>query len=296
VPPSVSILINNYNNAPWLRACLDSALEQTTAATEIIVYDDGSTDDSVPILRSYGARITFIEGIHDHQLHGYHSQALAIARAFAVSRGTHVYLLDGDDAYHPDHVALYEELWAQHPAAVMIQGPLEVIDQNSQPIGQINEPKRNRTDYLGDIYRYHETDYFYATSALAFHRDFLTAHLPLDFTDASPSPIDIWLSLAASLYGEIRCVARPATYYRVRAGSMSEHYDDRTSHHRMTIDRLRYFNLLAAQRGAPTLSLWRNAAYRRQLLRRLLPKRLGDALATWRYTRQSSPPRSPSAP
>jgi glycosyltransferase involved in cell wall biosynthesis len=49
---TAGILIDNYNNGPWLRACVDSALDQTRPADEVIVYDDGSNDDSRAILRS----------------------------------------------------------------------------------------------------------------------------------------------------------------------------------------------------------------------------------------------------
>src|SRR5258708_33541541 len=55
--PLVSIVVNNYNYARFLTECIDSALHQTYAALEIVVIDDGSTDESADVIRNYGDRI-----------------------------------------------------------------------------------------------------------------------------------------------------------------------------------------------------------------------------------------------
>jgi len=58
--PLVSIIINNYNYGRYLRSAIDSALGQTYFNTEIIVVDDGSTDNSPEIIKSYEERIKSI--------------------------------------------------------------------------------------------------------------------------------------------------------------------------------------------------------------------------------------------
>ncbi|MDR2463069.1 MAG: glycosyltransferase [Verrucomicrobiales bacterium] len=50
-----SVLINNYNYRPFLRECVDSALARTLPAHEIIIVDDGSTDNSLAVLREHYA-------------------------------------------------------------------------------------------------------------------------------------------------------------------------------------------------------------------------------------------------
>src|SRR4051812_11431339 len=55
--PLVSILIPCYNAEPWIRHCIESALAQTYAPTEVIVADDGSTDGSVSIIESFGPQV-----------------------------------------------------------------------------------------------------------------------------------------------------------------------------------------------------------------------------------------------
>ena len=55
--PLVTILINNYNYGRYLREAIDSALGQTYPFREVVVVDDGSTDNSRDIIRSYGSKI-----------------------------------------------------------------------------------------------------------------------------------------------------------------------------------------------------------------------------------------------
>src|ERR1700722_10089431 len=93
-----SVLINTYNHAPYIRECVDSALSQTLRPGEVIVYDDGSSDGTVEILRGYGDRITLIEGKR-LQRPPHISQANAIQAAFAASTGNLIFLLDGDDRF-----------------------------------------------------------------------------------------------------------------------------------------------------------------------------------------------------
>ena len=54
--PKISIIVPVYNTKPWLKDCLDSVLRQTMADFEVICVDDGSSDNSLAILREYEAR------------------------------------------------------------------------------------------------------------------------------------------------------------------------------------------------------------------------------------------------
>jgi glycosyltransferase involved in cell wall biosynthesis len=66
--PLISIIIPNYNYGQYLQDAIESALTQTHQPVEVIVVDDGSTDNSAEIIRSYGGRITAIfQHNKDHQ-------------------------------------------------------------------------------------------------------------------------------------------------------------------------------------------------------------------------------------
>ena len=62
--PIVSVVIPNYNNSKYVIDSISSVLSQTYTHTEIIVIDDGSTDDSLTKIRSFGGRIRLIEQEH----------------------------------------------------------------------------------------------------------------------------------------------------------------------------------------------------------------------------------------
>ena len=66
VPLEISVVIPMYNAAPYLRACIDSVLSQSFENFELIIVDDGSTDDSVRIVESYNdSRVRLIKNEHD---------------------------------------------------------------------------------------------------------------------------------------------------------------------------------------------------------------------------------------
>jgi glycosyltransferase involved in cell wall biosynthesis len=91
--PLVSIIINNYNYGRFVREAIDSGLNQTYSHKEVIVVDDGSTDDSREIIASYGNGITSV-------LKENGGQASAFNAGFAVSQGDIICFLDADDIFY----------------------------------------------------------------------------------------------------------------------------------------------------------------------------------------------------
>jgi len=105
--PLVSIIIPCYNASPWLAATLESALAQTYRPAEIIVIDDGSTDDSLALARTFAPR-----GVH---VYARLNRGAANARnhGLAVARGEFIQFLDADDLLAPDKISTQ----LAHPAA-----------------------------------------------------------------------------------------------------------------------------------------------------------------------------------
>src|SRR5687767_13453136 len=92
--PLVSIIINNFNYGRYVAEAIDSALSQTYQWTEVIVVDDGSSDDSRQVIAAYGDRVTAI-------LKENGGQASACNAGFDVSQGEIVCFLDADDTLLP---------------------------------------------------------------------------------------------------------------------------------------------------------------------------------------------------
>ena len=86
----VSVIIPNYNNAKYLGEAIDSALDQQGVELEVIVVDDGSTDDSRAIIESYGDRIRVVSQGND-------GACAARNKGLSVASGEYIKFLDSDD-------------------------------------------------------------------------------------------------------------------------------------------------------------------------------------------------------
>ena len=117
----VSIVIVNYNYARFLRQAIDSALAQTYRDTEVIVIDDGSTDDSPGIIRSYGDLIVPV-------LKENAGQSSCYSRGLAVAGGDLVLYLDSDDVLHPNCLSEVINHWKE--GCVKAHFYLDVVDEN----------------------------------------------------------------------------------------------------------------------------------------------------------------------
>lgn len=95
VSPLVSIIINNYNYGRFLQESIRSALGQDYEKVEVIVVDDGSTDNSRQIIESKGNTITAV-------LKPNGGQASAYNAGFKVCHGELVIFLDSDDTLFPE--------------------------------------------------------------------------------------------------------------------------------------------------------------------------------------------------
>ena len=93
-----SVIIPVYNTEEWLPACLDSVLAQTQSEIEVILVDDGSTDRSLDIERTYAQRDARVRVLLQQNLR----QGTARNRGLAEARGEFVYFMDSDDLIVPE--------------------------------------------------------------------------------------------------------------------------------------------------------------------------------------------------
>ena len=98
--PLVSVLVPVYNAERWLAQTLQSAVEQTWPRKEIILVDDGSTDNSLSIARRFESTIIkIVEKEHS-------GQTSTLNRALKESQGDYIQYLDADDVIAPDKLAI----------------------------------------------------------------------------------------------------------------------------------------------------------------------------------------------
>lgn len=131
VRPRFSVVIGNYNYAQFVGTAIASALDQTypPELVEVIVVDDGSTDDSRAVIAAWAADQRLVTVFQENR-----GQSAAFAAGVGVARGDYVCLLDADDRFHPDKLARVAarigelgaaaaELFLCHDLAIANAGP-----------------------------------------------------------------------------------------------------------------------------------------------------------------------------
>lgn len=131
--PVVSIIVNNYNYGRFLTEAIESALNQSYSNLEVIVVDDGSTDNSLQLIAGYDQRIVPV-------LKENGGQASAFNAGFVHSRGEIIIFLDADDILLPDTVWRVVEIFQANPSIARVQYRLEITDAVGNRTGSVVPP------------------------------------------------------------------------------------------------------------------------------------------------------------
>ncbi|WP_418301553.1 glycosyltransferase [Lysinibacillus fusiformis] len=248
-----SVLINNYNYAPYLTECIQSVLDQAYSDIEIIVYDDGSTDNSLEILSKF-KNIKVISNSNYGKGHCL-NQMNAVYQAFKESTGEVVFLLDSDDYFKKEKVEKVINLFKEHPNIDVIQHPLEEVDVNGISKGNIVPVLKNIQDYKNYIYQTESLFHLFSTtSALVFKRSFLENVLPLEEDKFSYIAVDTRLMQLSALSASIFTIFEPLTYYRKHGENDSGKLGDISQHRMYTKELYSFFNRSAVKNGHSSIS------------------------------------------
>lgn len=99
MPPLVSIIIPAFNASRFIQDAVSAAIQQSYTNLEIIVVDDGSTDDSAMIVKAIGdSRVQYVFQANQ-------GQSAAINHGVSISSGLFIKILDADDWINPEHIA-----------------------------------------------------------------------------------------------------------------------------------------------------------------------------------------------
>jgi len=205
--PTVSIVIINFNYGAFLSQAIESALAQTYPHTDIVVVDDGSTDNSIAVLNAYREWIRIIE-----KPHGGHVSAVNVG--LAGSEGDLVVLLDADDLLYPDCLSRAVSAW--EGGAAKIQFRLDTIDgcgANQDMPFPAYPPDLDTAEIRRRSLR---TGYYPwpVSSGNVFSRDYLRQVTPIDEARIFKSP-DGYLNKMAPLFGPVVTLDAILGAYRV---------------------------------------------------------------------------------
>ena len=203
----LSIVVNNYNYAKFLREAIDGALRQTWGQTEVVVVDDGSTDDSRAIIESYGKRVKPV-----FKENG--GQNSALNSGLDAASGDVVIFLDADDRIFADTAERVMHEFAADSTTARVQWPLKVVDAEGNFKGSLNPNPEAMVsgDLSSHILRY-RTHVWPAQSGNAYSASILRQLFPI------PSDFhlgcDLYLAETTALMGPVRSLYAPGGDYRI---------------------------------------------------------------------------------
>jgi glycosyltransferase involved in cell wall biosynthesis len=266
---SIAVVIPLYNGAKFIREAVESVLAQTLAPAEIIVVDDGSTDNGPDIVAAMATRypITLLRKTNGGQ---------SSARNFGIAHSNSllIALLDQDDAWYPDHLEQLARpfLRKSSPRLGWVYGNLDEVDEAGRMVArcclrllQYPHPKRDLVACLA-------SDMFVLPSATIIAREAFDAVGGFDEHLSGYEDDDLFLRIFRAGFDNA-FINRGVTRWRIYSGSASFSA-------RMSVSRMAYFRkLLAAFPDEPDRDRY---CARQHLAPRFFPWMMGDYMRALR--------------
>jgi glycosyltransferase involved in cell wall biosynthesis len=248
----LSVVVNSCNYGKYVRQAIESVLSQDYPHKELIIVDDGSSDDSPEIIRGYAGRArTFLQ---DNR-----GQAKACLSVVRHCTGTHIQFLDADDFLAPGALSRIAE--ACQPGVAKIQFQLTPVDDVGAVLGPAFPPEADLDQLsaraLIDQYGYYATP---PTSGNVYRADVFSYIDSIDYEAA----IDGIPYLLAPFLGDVVQINAPLGFYRVHSRNLSGFSQGLSDFTRLSgdtlrqdgdrqIHRLRHLRSIIEAHGLPTL-------------------------------------------
>jgi glycosyltransferase involved in cell wall biosynthesis len=246
--PLVTVVVPNFNCGRFLPDALDSVLAQTYPHREVIVIDDGSTDDSLLVLNAYRDRV----GPDRLQIVTQPNQGVSAARNAGIerSRGELIAFLDADDVWHPEKLAKQVPLFAG-PAVGLVYCAVEYVDEQLRRLGTNLTGRRGHV--LREIALLRGTVVLAGGSTAVVRRACFDRVGRFDREMSTAADWDMWRRIAC--HWDVDVVREPLMRYRMRPASM---------HRNVTVfehDMLHGFEQMFADPAAGEVAPLRRRAY-----------------------------------
>ncbi len=126
--PIVSVVMSVYNGEKYLHEAIESILNQTFKDFEFIIINDGSTDNSAEIIKSFkDSRIVLIQQEN-------RGLASALNKGIEVAKGKYIARMDADDICMPERLRLQVDYMESHGKCVLLSGAVEYIDEDGKSL------------------------------------------------------------------------------------------------------------------------------------------------------------------
>jgi len=207
--PFVTTLIDTYNHQLFIEEAINSVLRQDFPAseTEILVVDDGSTDNTPEVVRKFAPRVRLLRKING-------GQASAFNAGIPEARGEIVAFLDGDDWWAPGKLTAVAEAFAVDADIGLVgHGVTEVYPDGRQRTEVLREVYRFRITSTEDAKKFRMSRGFLGTSRMAYRRETLRriGCVP----EALKFEADEYLFTLAGLFADVMILRESFTFYRL---------------------------------------------------------------------------------
>ena len=183
--PLVSVIIPTYNRSSFVLEALDSVLKQTIEDFELIVVDDGSTDETEKALAQYQGRFIY-------HLQGNQGVSAARNRGIQTARGKWIAFLDDDDLWMPEKLETQIRFFSQNPKAMICQTE-EIWIRNGRRVN----PRKKHQKFSGDIFAPSLLLCLVSPSAVMIKRELFEQVGCFDETLPACEDYDLWLRISA---------------------------------------------------------------------------------------------------
>jgi GT2 family glycosyltransferase len=211
--PLVSVIMPAYNMAPYLSDAVESVRAQTFSDWELLIVDDGSTDDTAAIARGYSVLDGRVRLVRQE------NRGISAARnaALRVGRGAFFSLLDSDDLWDPEFLAAQLDVFEAHPATALVSGSARLLGGPRH--GQPARPELSGTPMLSlEEMIADERAVFVMTT---FRREVVDRIGMFDVEKQRSEDWDFWLRAVVAGF-VLRRNWRALGWYRIREGSLSQ--------------------------------------------------------------------------
>lgn len=200
---TVSVIIPAYNKAELTCRAVESVLNQTYKDIELIVVDDGSTDDTPARLSAYGQRIRYIRKDNG-------GACSARNCGIRLARGEFLAFIDCDDLYAPDKIELGVNYLRQHFEVGFLHTAAQFIDNNDHIVGDYSHRKSRDQGWIARRLIFGN---YICNSTVMVRRSCLDAVGVFDESIFTPADWDLWLRLAERY--RTGYIDIPLTKYRI---------------------------------------------------------------------------------
>ncbi len=215
--PSLSIAMCTYNGCRFLEEQLDSIAVQSRLPDELLVCDDGSTDETVEILERFARRAPFVVRLEINRDNL--GSTKNFEKAISLCGGEIIALADQDDVWYPNKLKLVESVFLGRPSVGLIFSDADVVDENQNSLGfRLWTSAGFTSAWQKDVSNGQGTRVLLnrnvvTGAAMAFLSKFRDLVLPIPEKWVH----DGWIALLVSVFADLAFVREPLIRYRKHA-------------------------------------------------------------------------------